>query len=358
MWQRAKQWFYNIPITDPLERQQAPILQAILIIMIVIATIGMLLSTALGIAILFTTVILYIATLFILRRGHFQAAVWSVAAITLISLFIGLFTTGLDQPNSGISILGFAIPIVFIGLLGKRWALWITTFLAILSAFVVAIFQEYVPTFTLPSKEGITPISIAISMALVVSIITTFIDRFNGSLRHALTLASERERELANISASQERIISERTGDLQAALTDLQAREIHLRQTLAENELQRDTIRQMSIPILPVAESIMVVPLIGALDSSRLNELQEQTLSMIERSRIKQLVLDITGVTLVDSQIAQGLITVMRSANLMGTKVVLVGIRPEVAQTIVGLGFHLQIETYANLQSALQRIQP
>ena len=99
------------------------------------------------------------------------------------------------------------------------------------------------------------------------------------------------------------------------------------------------------------------MPLVGELDSARLNLVQEQALKALNRSSARYLVLDITGVPIVDSQVAQGLLGVEQAARLLGAKVVLVGIRPEVAQTIVGLGLDLQgIRTSSDLQTALDRL--
>jgi rsbT co-antagonist protein RsbR len=97
------------------------------------------------------------------------------------------------------------------------------------------------------------------------------------------------------------------------------------------------------------------MPLVGALDTTRLTQMQEQALTSIERAHARTLLLDITGVPVVDTQVAQGMLKVIESARLLGTQVALVGIRPEVAQTIVSLGLDLsRIRTYSDLQSALR----
>jgi rsbT co-antagonist protein RsbR len=155
---------------------------------------------------------------------------------------------------------------------------------------------------------------------------------------------------------SLEQRVADRTLDLQRALGEVEARAQTQAHLLAENERQRETIREMSVPVLPVMDSTLVMPLVGALDTERIHLLQEQALRAIERARARTLILDITGVPIVDSQVAQGLIMVVQSARLLGTGVLLVGIRPEVAQTIVGLGLSLEgLQTYSDLQSALSR---
>jgi rsbT co-antagonist protein RsbR len=108
--------------------------------------------------------------------------------------------------------------------------------------------------------------------------------------------------------------------------------------------------------VLPVSDSTLVMPLVGALDTERLRLLQDQALQAIERAHARTLILDITAVPIVDSPVAQGLIVVVRAARLLGTEVLLVGVRSEVAQAIVGLGLSLPgLQSYNNLQGALSR---
>jgi rsbT co-antagonist protein RsbR len=163
--------------------------------------------------------------------------------------------------------------------------------------------------------------------------------------------------QLRQILDKLEQRVSERTIDLQHALDEVEARAREQERLLAENRQQRETIREMSVPVLPVTNSTLVMPLVGALDTERLRLLQDQALRAIERARTRTLILDITGVPIVDSQVAQGLIVVVQAARLLGTEVLLVGIRPEVAQTIVGLGLSLSgLRTSNNLQSALSQM--
>lgn len=162
--------------------------------------------------------------------------------------------------------------------------------------------------------------------------------------------------QLRHIFDGLEQRVAERTVELQRALDEVGQRAHEQEQLLAENRLQRATIRDMSVPVLPVTSSTLVMPLVGDLDGDRLQLLQSQALRAIERSQVRTLILDITGVALVDSQVAQGLMAVVQAARLLGTKVHLVGIRPEVAQAIVSLGLNLAgLQTYNNLQSALSQ---
>jgi len=174
-----------------------------------------------------------------------------------------------------------------------------------------------------------------------------------GVLATALnTMTTQLRQTLAGL----EQRVADRTTDLQQALGEVETRARAQAQLLEEIRQQRETILEMSVPVLPVTDSILVMPLIGAMDTERLRLLQDQALRSIARSQATTLILDITGVPVVDSQVAQGLIGMVQAARLLGTEVLLVGVRPEVAQAIVGLGLNLPgLRTYNDLKGALGR---
>jgi rsbT co-antagonist protein RsbR len=139
-----------------------------------------------------------------------------------------------------------------------------------------------------------------------------------------------------------------------AARIEAETARAAIAEQLATIDAQRNVIREMSVPVLPLSQSALVLPLIGALDSERLALVQEQALHAIEQLSGRFLILDITGVPIVDTAVAQGLIQIVHAARLLGSEVVLVGIRPEVAQAVVGLGIHLNdFVTRSTLQSGI-----
>jgi rsbT co-antagonist protein RsbR len=175
-----------------------------------------------------------------------------------------------------------------------------------------------------------------------------------AEVRAARVAAESSAAELVQSNTDLETRVGERTIALQNALAEVEQRAAEQARLLEENQQQREMIRDLSVPVLPVSTATLVMPLVGILDSQRLALAQEQALGAIERARARYLALDITGVPLVDSQVAQGLIGVVQAARLLGTEVVLVGVRPEVAQAIVGLGIDLRgIRTFSDLQSAI-----
>jgi rsbT co-antagonist protein RsbR len=119
----------------------------------------------------------------------------------------------------------------------------------------------------------------------------------------------------------------------------------------------QETIAELGAPVLPVLPKVLVAPLIGSLDSARIQLVEQNVLAAIERYRAAKAIFDITGVTVVDTQVAQALIRLASAVWLLGAEPILVGIRPEVAQTIVGLGLKLDmLQTFPNLQEAIMVI--
>jgi len=89
---------------------------------------------------------------------------------------------------------------------------------------------------------------------------------------------------------------------------------------LSEIEQQREVIKDLNVPVLPISATTLVMSLVGALDTMRLRQLQEQSLQALEATSARVLVLDITGVPVVDSHVAPGLLMTMRLARLLGAQ--------------------------------------
>ncbi len=117
---------------------------------------------------------------------------------------------------------------------------------------------------------------------------------------------------------------------------------------------QSRLIQELSTPIVPIYEGVLVLPLVGAVDSRRATQIMESVLEKIVEYQADVLILDITGVPVVDTGVANYLLQMARAVTLLGARVVLVGIGAEIAQTIVQLGVELRdITTLANLQAGI-----
>ncbi len=113
-------------------------------------------------------------------------------------------------------------------------------------------------------------------------------------------------------------------------------------------------IQELSTPVIPLLEGVLVMPLVGSIDSQRGQQILGRLLETTEQRQSRVVLLDITGVPVVDTAVAQILLQTVQAVALLGSEAVLVGITPEVAQTLVGLGVDLTgITTRADLQGGL-----
>lgn len=145
-----------------------------------------------------------------------------------------------------------------------------------------------------------------------------------------------------------------RTAELEGELSAARRSEESLRAITAEQQILIDGMRAISTPVIPVHDEIIVLPLVGSIDTSRAEQIMEALLTGVQRYTAEIVIIDITGVPLVDTAVANHLIQAMRAATLLGAHCVLVGISAEVAQLMVQLGVHLgNITTCSNLQAGI-----
>ena len=121
---------------------------------------------------------------------------------------------------------------------------------------------------------------------------------------------------------------------------------------------QQDSIRELSTPVLPVRERLLILPMIGVLDSERARQLTEQLLTGIRTHRAKVVVIDITGVPDVDETVANHLVQTVDASRLMGASVIITGLSPLIAQTLVTIGVDLsKMDTIGDLQGGLEEAE-
>ncbi|HEY1015337.1 MAG TPA: STAS domain-containing protein [Herpetosiphonaceae bacterium] len=120
-------------------------------------------------------------------------------------------------------------------------------------------------------------------------------------------------------------------------------------------DLQQTALQELSTPIIPIYEGILVLPLVGSIDSQRAGQIMEGLLEGISANSADVVIMDITGVPVIDTGVANYILQAARAARLLGSQVVLVGIGAEIAQTIVQLGIDLSgITTRSNLQTGIE----
>jgi rsbT co-antagonist protein RsbR len=117
---------------------------------------------------------------------------------------------------------------------------------------------------------------------------------------------------------------------------------------------QEAALAELSTPLLSVGSGIIVMPLVGSIDSRRAAQVMERMLEGVSATNASTVILDITGIPVVDTQVANALIRSAQAVKLLGAQVILTGIRPEVAQTLIGLGVDLSgIVTRGTLEGGI-----
>lgn len=116
-------------------------------------------------------------------------------------------------------------------------------------------------------------------------------------------------------------------------------------------------VRELGSPVIPLLPEVLLIPLVGVIDSLRAQQIIEAVLEGVSSHQATTVLLDISGVPLVDTQVAHSLLQTTRAASLLGARVILIGVRPEIAQSIVGLGIDLhQFVTQPTLAAAVQSL--
>jgi rsbT co-antagonist protein RsbR len=119
-------------------------------------------------------------------------------------------------------------------------------------------------------------------------------------------------------------------------------------------QAQRLILAELSTPLIPITDEIVIMPLIGTLDSHRAQQVMDALLHGVATQRARTAIVDITGVPVVDTQVANALLRATQAVQLLGARVLLTGIRSEVAQTLVRLGVDLRtVQTYSTLQQGI-----
>jgi anti-anti-sigma regulatory factor len=156
---------------------------------------------------------------------------------------------------------------------------------------------------------------------------------------------------------------------LQTSLADTKRHELELQHELAERRraeqerlalqeqiiaAQQRRLEEMSTPMIPITDTVMIMPIIGTVDSARARQILESGLEEVRQRGVQTLIMDITGMQRADHSAAEFLIKMATALRLLGARLVLTGIRPEVAQALIGRGISLDtLATRDTLQSAI-----
>mgnify|MGYP003609495734 CR=1 FL=1 len=172
-----------------------------------------------------------------------------------------------------------------------------------------------------------------------------------------LRIESEYEDDLTGIEEAINLLIDDLTHELKKSIRLKQEMEEKLLKIQEQQKTilqQQEDLMELSSPVSKVWENILILPVIGTLDSQRTQVMMENLLQKIVATGCTTAILDITGVPTVDTQVANHLLKTVTAARLLGAECIVSGISPAIAQTIVHLGINLSnIRTKATLQDAM-----
>ena len=172
--------------------------------------------------------------------------------------------------------------------------------------------------------------------------------RLHEEVQQELAERVQAEDALQKAYAEVEKRVEERSAELQQEIAERE----RLQQEVIE--AQQQSLQELSTPVIPIMKHIIVVPLIGSIDSMRARDITRRLLAGIRAHQARVVILDITGVPLVDSGVASHLNKTIQAAKLKGARTIVTGISDAVAETIVDLGIDWSgVETLSDLQTGL-----
>ncbi len=303
--------------------------------------------------ILFFPTLFDLSIIFLLQRQYISINVGAGLLLTSITLalLIGLYIF-----KFSISIAFFMIlPILVAGLTLSPHSIWLVLLCTQVSMWTILFIHPAQPLYistNFVNSMLVTCFLIIISLMIFLGTQTAQTARINATKQQIV--AEQIMTELAQTNDSLEQTISTRTAHLQKAHEVVQEREALLVQTIKLLRDSQEAVQNLSAPIVPVLPGVIVAPIIGSLTHKRVQLLMHNVLGAIKHNQVRTVILDITGVPVVDTQVAQIIKQTARAAQIMGASTMLVGIRPEVAQVLVSLNVDFnKMRVFANLQQAI-----
>ncbi len=361
----VRSWLDRLPISESLERRQGLTLQIALFVLlgVTIAIVPVLVPNtspeglpSMLVSLAFSGGV-HCTSLALLRRGQFQLAGLICTGSLVLQMGVLLLLVGLRGGGSILLLLILCTTLAALVVRGRVlvWLVGLSTLL--IGAAAVLEEARLPPVGMLPSSVSLTR-DYAVLGTVVLVVLALLVRWFNATLRNAIGESTSATRELEAIRAAQADTIARQTEDLRAALHSAERREADLAATLSALQRSQATVRALGLPIIPVLPGVVIAPLIGAMDVERARHFTESVLEAVGQRQARRVLIDVTGVPLIDREVARHLIQTAAAVGLLGARLWLVGVRPEVAQTLVTLGIDLgDLPAYPDLQSAVAALK-
>lgn len=272
-------------------------------------------------------------TVFLLDRGQplWQGILPFVALILIAEIMVALWLPELYMSAAPFIV----VAILLVSLINRRAFTISILVVCIVITVILLLISQSAPEAKIPAPM-FSFLQASSLVALFVAV-WIFLDRIIAAQMQLLQIADQR------------------ANDAEAARqqTELARQEIELR----ANEQQRllELVAVLELPILTIDDRVLLAPLVGNLDSRRADALRQRVLERLAELRAHTVIIDITGITVIDTAVAKALIDTATAIRLLGAHTIISGIRPTVAQTLVHLntGLH-EITTAPNPEAALR----
>jgi anti-anti-sigma regulatory factor len=274
-----------------------------------------------------------LATLALLKRRVLWQAIIPITIGMMVGLTLSVF---LIPEQTFVALPFFTVPIVLVSPGRHRLSILLTLVSSVVAGAGLAWFAPSVEVEQVIIGDAL-PLVSSIGFVTLLVIIWLLSDRLLAISDAAVALADKRAAEAENAR--------QRAEEAQSTIA----------QQYAEQQRLLDLVSVLETPVIAIAEGVLLAPIVGHLDSRRAGQLTQRLLDAVYAQRARAVIIDIAGVPLVDTQVAQLLIRTAQSIRLLGSRVALTGISSETAMTLSNLGMRLEeMQTMRNPQEAIQ----
>lgn len=261
---------------------------------------------------------------------------WQMVLPQAIGIVLAEIMVAIWLPELRVAAAPFLAVVVLLVSLSNRRRITIATMIccAFLGALIVGLGPMQATLAQLP--EQLVWVLNAICVAMLIVVVWAVSDRLNAAQLSALAVADQR------------------ADEAEAARQTAELARQEIEQRVAEQQRLFELVQILELPVLVVGDHVLLAPLVGNLDSTRAGMLRKQILEIVAERQARVVIIDVTGITMIDTEVAKALIDTAMAIRLLGARTVVSGIRAAVAQTLVGLNVGLgDLVTTANLGAAL-----
>jgi len=272
-------------------------------------------------------------TLFLLARN---SQLWQAIAAFGVMVIACEVAIAVWLPELSLSVIPFlAIVILLAGLQGqRRFSILILLICVGVAALILTLNQS---TKNLPIERNLlTFLEVSSIVALFIAL-WAFLDRILAAQMQALQIAEQRAEEA------------------EAARNTAETARQEIERRALEQQRLLELVAVLELPVLTIDERVLLVPLVGHLDSRRAEALRQRVLKVVAERRAQAVIIDVSGITIIDTAVARALIDTATAIRLLGARTLISGIGPAVAQTLVHLNIGLEeVVTAPNPEAALR----